>query len=197
MSFFGMQKSKLEEKITEVFSNPPTLETERLLLVKISDEHAEDMYRYSSDPDVTKYLTWSPHSSLKETQRHIKYLDKKYKSGVFNDWGLIEKATGRMIGTCGFTSFDEKQSMAEIGYVLAKDMWGKGYAVEAAQRVMQFGREVFGMTSFCAKCIEGNNASISVMKKCGMTELVGVYKNSMYIKGEYKTIVIYRTPAAS
>ena len=195
MSFFGIQESKLETKIKEVFSNPPTLETKRLFLVKIGQEHAHDMFRYSSDPDVTKYLTWSCHSSLNQTQRHIKFLEKKYKSGVFNDWGIVEKLSGRMIGTCGFTAFDEKENMAEIGYVLAKDMWGKGYAKESADRVMQFAREVFGLDSFCAKCIEGNNASISVMKKCGLTELVGVYKNSMYIKGEYKTIVVYRTPA--
>ncbi len=195
MSFLGLPLSNLEAKIKEVFSDAPTLETDRLYLKKIVDEYAHDMYDYAKDPLVTRYLTWSPHSSLKETQRHIKLLQKKYKSGFYNDWGIVEKSTGRMIGTCGFTSFDEKKNMAEIGYVLSKDYWGRGLAAEAAKRVMQFGREVFGLTSFYAKCIEGNNASISVMKKCGMTELDGIYKNSMFIKGEYKTIVIYRTPA--
>ncbi len=194
MSFLSIEKSKLEAKIKEVFSEPPTLETEHLYLKKIVDEYAEDMFEYAKDPLVTKYLTWSSHSSLKETQRHIKLLQKKYKTGFYNDWGIVDKETGKMIGTCGFTSFDEQKNMAEIGYVLSKEYWGRGLAAEAAKRVMQFGKEVFGLTSFCAKCIEGNNASIAVMKKCGMTELDGVYKNSMFIKGEYKTIVIYRTP---
>jgi len=194
MSFLGLSGSALQAKIKEVFSDAPTLETQRLYLVKIGEEHAEDMYKYASDSEVTKYLTWSPHSSLKQTQRHIKLLQKKYKTGFYNDWGIVEKSTGRMIGTCGFTSFDEQKNIAEIGYVLSKDYWGKGLAAEAAKRVMQFGKDVFGLSGFYAKCIQGNDASISVMKKCGMTELEGIFKNSMFIKGEYKTIVIYRTP---
>ena len=72
----------LEESVPEIketFANPPTLNTQRLDLVKISPEHAEDMYEYSRDPDVTKYLTWSCHSSVKETERYIKLLQKKMK----------------------------------------------------------------------------------------------------------------------
>ena len=122
-----------------------------------------------------------------------KLLQKKYASGAFNDWGIVLKSTGRLIGTCGYTSFDTDKKTAEIGYVIARDMWGNGYAPEAARCVMRFGRDAFGFEGYFAKMIEGNNASMSVMKKCGMV-LEGVYKNSMYIKGEYKTIVIFKTP---
>ncbi len=191
-NIFNRAGSTLEKKVKEVFAEPPVLETDRLLLVKISPEHAKDMYTYAKDPEVTKYLTWSCHSSESQTERYIKLLQKKYASGVFNDWGLVLKENGRFIGTCGYTSFDYTKLTAEIGYVIARDMWGNGYAAEAAKKVMEFGREVFGLTGFCAKMIEGNNASLSVMKKCGMT-LDGIYKNSMFIKGEYKTIVICST----
>ena len=184
------KKSSLDAKITEVFANPPTLETERLRLVKISPEHAADMYEYSCDPDVTKYLTWSCHSSEKETERYIKLLQKKYTAGVFNDWGLIHKESGKLIGTCGFTSFDHEKNTAEIGYVLAKPYWGEGYAVEAARCVMEFGFENFGLCGYCAKCMEGNDSSMRVMQKLGMC-FEGIYKNGMFIKGAYKTIIVY------
>ncbi|MBO4950815.1 MAG: GNAT family N-acetyltransferase [Clostridia bacterium] len=182
--------SSLDIKIKETFANPPTLSTQRLLLVKISPEHASDMYEYSCDPDVTRYLTWSCHSSVKETERYIKLLQKRYTAGVFNDWGLIHKETGKFIGTCGFTSFDYEKNTAEIGYVLSKDFWGQGLAAEAARAVMEFGFENFGLDGYCAKCIEGNDASMRVMQKVGMT-FEGIYKNGMFIKGSYKTIIVY------
>ena len=167
----------LDRKVKEVFANPPTLHTQRLDLVKISPEHAADMYEYSCDSDVTKYLTWSCHSSVKETERYIKLLQKKYTQGVFNDWG-------------GFTSFDYEKNSAEIGYVLSKDFWGQGLAVEAARCVMEFGFENFSLSGFCAKCMEGNDASMRVMQKLGMS-FEGIYKNGMFIKGAYKTIIVY------
>ncbi len=191
LDIFKPEKSGLEAKIIETFSNPPTLSTERLDLVKISAEHSGDMYEYSCDSEVTKYLTWSCHSSPKETERYIKLLQRKYQSGVFNDWGLIYRQTGKFIGTCGFTSFDYNENTAEIGYVLARPYWGMGLAAEAARAVMEFGFENFGLFGFSAKCIEGNSASMRVMQKLGMS-LEGLYRNAMFIKGEYKNIVVYK-----
>jgi len=184
------KENSLDIKIKEVFANPPTLHTDRLELVKISPEHAEDMYEYSSDPDVTKYLTWSCHTCVKETERYIKLLQKKYTAGVFNDWGLIHKESGKFIGTCGFTSFDYEKNTAEIGYVISKDYWGKGLAQEAAKCVMEFGFDTFGLSGYCAKCMEGNDASMRVMQKLGMS-FENIYKNGMFIKGSYKTIIVY------
>lgn len=192
MPFLDLFKKEntLDTRIKETFADPPMLHTQRLDLVKILPEHASDMYEYSSDPDVTKYLTWSCHSSLKETERYIKLLQKKYTSGVFNDWGLIHRESGKFIGTCGFTSFDYEKNTAEVGYVLARPFWGMGLAAEAARCVMEFGFENFYLDGFCAKCMEGNDASMRVMKKVGMG-FEGIYKNGMFIKGSYKTIIVY------
>lgn len=184
------KENALDIKIKEVFANMPVLHTERLDLVKISPEHAADMYEYSCDPDVTKYLTWSCHSSVKETERYVKLLQKKYLQGVFNDFGIIHRESGKFIGTSGFTSFDYDKNTAEIGYVIAKPYWGQGFAVEASRRVMEFGFEEFGLEGYFAKCMEGNDASMRVMQKLGMS-FEGIYRNGMFIKGSYKTIIVY------
>ncbi len=191
MSFFSHTQGfdTLEKRVKALFSDVPTIESQRLRFVKISPEHAEDMFEYSSDSDVTKYLTWSCHSCVKETERYIKLLQKKYLQGVFFDWGIVDKQDGKFIGTVGYTSFDYQKNTAEIGYVLSKNYWGKGLIPEAAKTIMEYGFENLGLSGFCAKCIEGNNSSLSVMRKCGMV-LEGIYKNSMFIKGEYKTIVV-------
>lgn len=183
--------ASLAELVCKTFADPPVLETERLRLCKIVPEHAADMFEYSGDAEVTRYLTWSPHSSAKETERYIRILQKKYADGSFNDWGVVLKETGKFIGTCGYTSFDYEHNTAEVGYVLGKPYWGQGFAPEAVRRVMRYGFEVLGLDGFTAKYMEGNDASGRVMQKCGMT-LDGVYRHSMYIKGEFKNIVVYR-----
>ena len=186
LNLFGNKKNAIEAAVKETFANPPTLSTERLLLCRITEENA--------DPDVTRYLTWSCHSSLKETERYTKFLQKKYADGSFNDWGVILKETGKLIGTCGYTSFDYTEKTAELGYVLAKPYWGKGYAPEAVKCVMKYAIDIFGITGFSAKHMEGNDASGKVMQKCGM-KFEGLYKHSMYIKGEFKNIIVYRCTA--
>ncbi len=199
MSIFGLFGSEkranteaLSARIAATFADPPVLYTERLKLCRITEEHAADMYEYSGDPEVTKYLTWSPHASVKETERYIKLLQKKYADGSFNDWGVVLKDTGKFIGTCGYTSFDYAENTAELGYVLGKPYWGQGYAAEAVKAVMKYGYENFGLSGYTAKHMEGNDASGRVMQKCGMN-FEGLYCHSMYIKGEFKNIVVYKT----
>ena len=180
-----------DERIKSVFRNMPELETERLILKKITVADAADMYDYSKRDDVTEYLTWNPHTSLVQTERYIRLLEKKYAKGAFWDFGLHDKATGKFIGTCGFTSFSVDENRAEIGYVLAPEYWGRGLAVEACRALLKFGFAVFDFDFACARCIEGNTASERVMQKLGM-EYAQTYRNSFFIKNTYRTVIEYR-----
>lgn len=178
------------KRIKQIFSAIPTLETPRLLLRKIDLSDTDDMYEYSRLDSVTKYLTWSSHVRRAQTENHIKLLQRKYASGDFYDWAVIEKTSGKMIGTCGFTNIFPKEKTAEVGYVIAQDFWGKGIAKEALCEVLRFGFETFDFERIYARHMLGNDASGKVMQKCGMT-FENIYKNSEYIKGEYKTILVY------
>ena len=56
---------------------------------------------------------------------------------------------------------------------------------------MRFGFDTFNLDGYIAKHMEGNDASGRVMQKCGM-KLDGIYRHSMFIKGEFKNIVVYK-----
>ena len=58
-------------KLRRVFASLPVLETERLVLRRITQENAYDMFAYASLSDVTKYLLWSPHINIDETRGYI------------------------------------------------------------------------------------------------------------------------------
>lgn len=176
-----------KETIFRIFSKIPELETERLKMRKMLAMDATDMFDYARRPEVTKYLTWSPHPDVYYTREYLEYLDGRYRTGLFYDWGLIHKGTGRMIGTCGFTSFDMSANSAEVGYVLHPDFWGQGLAPEALRRVMQFGFEKMDLHRIEAHYMEGNERSRRVMEKLGMT-FEGYRRDAMLIKGSYRTI---------
>ena len=140
-----------KETIYRIFSNIPTLETERFLLRKMSMDDTDDMYEYARNADVTKYLSWSPHPDKAYTFEYLSYLQNRYKTGDFFDWSIVCKDTGKMIGTCGFTRFYFAHNGAEIGYVINPEYQGKGIATEVCARVIRYGLQYGGGARLCAK----------------------------------------------
>ncbi len=178
-----------KESINSLFSNIPTLETERLILRRMRRTDADDMYAYAHREDVTTYLLWSPHPSKAYTSDYLRYIDQRYRIGEFYDWAVVEKESGRMIGTCGFTRFELPHRMGEIGYVLNPMYHQKGYATEAAKRVVEFGFTTLGLHRIEAKFMQGNEASLRVMERMGMT-FEGYRRDGMLVKNKYRTIGI-------
>ena len=174
----------------KLFSHIPTLETERLILRGMRVSDAEDMYDYAKRPSVTQYLTWNPHTDPAETREYLTYVGQRYRTGDFYDWAVVDKETGRMIGTCGFTSFDLENDGAELGYVISPDHWGEGYATEALSKVMSFGFSVLGLNRMYVRILSGNEASERVARKCGMRHEATLY-SSLLVKGEFRTVKIF------
>ena len=175
------------EAIHSIFANMPILETERFTLRKMSLDDTDDMFEYSSNAEVTKYLSWSPHKEKQYTFEYLTYLQDRYKTGDFYDWAIICKDTGKMIGTCGFTCFDFPNDSAEIGYVINPDYQGKGIATEVSGRVIRFGFENLSLERIECKFMTENQASLRVMEKNGMI-FEGIRRNGMLVKGEYRNI---------
>ena len=176
-----------KEAIYKIFSNIPTLETERFFLRKLSLDDTSDMYEYSKSEEITKHLTWSPHHNKAYTFDYLNYLQNRYKTGDFYDWAIECKDSGKMIGTCGFTRFLFRHNAAEIGYVLNKEYHGKGIATEVVGRIIQYGFENLALERIEGKFMIENEASRRVMEKNGMI-FEGINRKSMLIKGVYRDI---------
>ena len=167
----------------------PTIHTERLILRPMRISDADDMFDYARRPEVTTFLLWAPHPARSYTEDYLRYLQGRYALGEFYDWAVIERHSGKMIGTCGFTRINCPHDAAEIGYVLNPDCHGLGYATEAAARVLRFGFEELGLHRIEAKFMKGNDASMHVMEKLGM-QFEGYRRDGMFVKGSYRTIGI-------
>lgn len=175
------------QTIYHIFSHIPVLETERLILRRMQPTDANDMFEYAHRGDVTLHLTWDPHPDLLYTREYLGYVSAHYAAGDFFDWAVVDRESGRMIGTCGFTRFHCESDCAEIGYVINPAFWGRGIATEAVGEVIRFGFQRLEVNRIEAKFIEENAASRRVMEKNGMT-FEGVMRQSMYIKGKYRNV---------
>ena len=171
----------------KIFSHIPTLKTSRLELRKITERDLGDVYEYSKDPEVSKYLLWHPHKSIEYTKEYLHRIKTDYRIGRFYNWAVVLRGgehNGKMIGTCGFTSFDFYNNSAEVGYVINRQFWGQNIAPEALRVVINFGFEKLLLHRIDARFLVDNVKSRRVMEKCKMT-YEGVLRSAMIVKGEY------------
>ena len=176
-----------KEAVIKKFKKIPTIETERLILRKMRVEDCGDMYEYSKRQDVTEFLLWSPHPNRVHTKKYLEYIRTRYDDGEFYDWAIELRSENKMIGTCGFTSFDFANKSAEVGYVINPAYQKRGYAPEALLEVMMFGFLELNIHRIEAKYMDGNEASRKVRDKLGM-KYEGCARSSMFVKGQYRSI---------
>lgn len=178
----------MKKEDLKLFIKIPQLKSERLILRKITDKDLNDVFEYARDEKVSKYLLWSPHVSKSYTKKYINILDIKYRRGEFYDWGL--EYEGKMIGTCGFTSFSLENNSGEVGFVLNSSYWNLGIATEAVKLVLEYGFKTLNLNRIEAKFMTENLASKRVMEKCNM-KFEGISRQAIFAKGKYYDIGIY------
>lgn len=165
----------------------PVIETPRLILRQMERSDTADMYEYSRLSETTRYLLWNPHPSPEYTRTYLTMIGRFYRKGEFYDWAVVEKASGRMIGTCGFARLEQNHRVGEIGYVLNPAYHGRGYATEAASAVIRYGFETLGLNRIEGRYMVENIASRRVMEHCGLV-FEGVLRQSMMVKGRFRDI---------
>ena len=178
------------ELVYKIFSDIPTLKTDRLTLRALRSDDAADMFEYASRDDVTEFLLWSSHKEASYTRDYLRYVESRYAVGDFYDWAITLTESGKMIGTCGFAAIDTVNNSGELGYVLNPSYHGRGIASEAASAVMEFGFSTLGMHRIEARFMVGNEPSRKVMERLGMS-FEGFSADAIFVKGEYKTVGKY------
>ena len=177
-------------EIERIYSNLPILETERLILRKVIFEDVEDMYLYGSDEEVAKYVTWDRHKTLADTKSYIELILNKYQNKQVAPWGIEYKKNGKLIGTIDFVWWQPNHKIAEIGYVLSKQYWGKGLTTEAVEALLKFGFNHMELTRIQARCFVENIGSSKVMEKSGML-FEGIIRSGLFVKGKHQDLKMY------
>lgn len=168
----------------------PTLETRRLILRRITMKDAADIYAYSKDTEVARHVLWSAQRDIAEARDYCRFMQRKYRADEPSSWGIIERATGRLVGTIGYMDYSEDNASVEIGYSLARWLWNGGYMTEALARVIDHTFETMDVNRIEAQHELTNPASGRVMEKCGMKK-EGVLRQRLYNKGHFVDVALY------
>jgi ribosomal-protein-alanine N-acetyltransferase len=148
-----------------VVKAPAQIETARLLLLQPRLADAASIFeRYSSDPEVTRFLGWPRHESVTDTQAFLRFSAEEWERWPAGPYVIRSRSDGRLLGGTGFGF--EGQQQAATGYVLAKDAWGMGYATEALGAIVDVARRL-ELARLHALCHPQHRASSRVLEKCG------------------------------
>lgn len=146
----------------------PTLETPRLLLRPPRMSDAQTIFdAYGQDAEVTRYVTWRPHQSVRETEEYLRRCLNDSGTGARFVWAITPR--GGDDALVGVIEARVNKHKAECGYVLSRAQWGRGIMTEALTAVIEFALRLPGVYRVAAVCDAENTASARVMEKAGMT----------------------------
>lgn len=146
-----------------------TLETQRLILRRFTALDAEAMFNnWANDGEVTKYLTWPPHSDVSVSKAVIESWLPLYENPNHYSWAIVLKAIGEPIGSIAAVQRDDDIKMVHIGYCIGRKWWQQGFTTEALAEVVRFFFEEVRVNRIESRHDPLNPNSGKVMQKCGM-----------------------------
>ena len=144
------------------------IETERLLLRPFTPRDAEALHAIWGDPAAARFGgDWPRPETVADTRAYLEPIVAGQAERGYASWAVIERETGRLIGDCGLFPADGAGPDVELAYGLAPDVWGRGYATEAAAACVRAGFDQLELDRIVADVDPANTASIRVLEKAG------------------------------
>lgn len=144
------------------------LETQRLILRRLSDDDAEFILQLVNEPSFKKNIGDKGVRSIADALQYIETGPvASYDRFGFGLYLVVLKETGASIGICGLIKRESLEDV-DVGYAFLPSFWSKGYAIEAASAVVSYGKQVFGLSRIIAITTPDNAGSIKVLEKLGL-----------------------------
>ena len=151
-----------------VLDLPEQLLTDRLSLRRLRYEDAEEIfYTYASKAEVTRFVSWPTHKTLKDTNAFLRYAINAWDGGTDYSFAVRLKDSNRLIGSFGVMNDNGK---LQFGYAFSPTQWNKGYATEVCRRLMNLLRSQPGVYRINTFVDAENISSAKVLIKSGLVE---------------------------
>lgn len=144
------------------------METERLVLRRYTGEDKAHLLSLFTDEDVMKHVGEGVMTEAQVEEWWKKLFDIFYPQDL-NIWAVFTKEDMRYVGHAGIYQRPTRREDWEFVYFLSRHTWGKGYATEIAQRIIEYGFNELKLTEIFATIDDDHSASIKVAEKAGMS----------------------------
>ena len=155
------------------------LETGRLLLREMTGGDFPALCRMLRDPEVM--YAYEHAFSEEEARDWLRRQRDRYARGGIGLWAVVEKCSGEMVGQCGLTWQDRgyPAPVLEVGYLLERAAWHRGYATEAARACRDYAFDRLGAGEVFSIIRDSNLPSQRVARRNGM-EVRGMFVKHYY-----------------
>ncbi len=144
----------------------PRLETERLVLRMFVEDDFDDYARICADEEVVRHLGDGKPLRGPDAWRQMAFIIGHWHLRGYGLWAVEEKSSGRLAGRIGFFNPMGWPGF-ELGWMLGREFWGRGYATEGARRALAYAFEEMGRTHVISLIRPDNRASIRVAERLG------------------------------
>jgi RimJ/RimL family protein N-acetyltransferase len=166
-------------------AGPTFLESERVSLCPLEEEDLEFCVQQLNDPDVRQGLAIAAPMNMHQEREWFESMSEDDTDVV-----LAICRDGEIMGTTGLHDVNERFGNAELGYWLAAEYHGNGYATEAAELLAGYSFAERRLHKLYAHVFDFNDASRRVLEKVGF-EREGVFREQAFVDGEYVDLCRY------
>lgn len=164
-----MSEAEVVSQPSDLGSEIPTLQSERLVLRAMTLNDAPDVKRLAGDERIAATTILIPHPYPDgAAEQWIATHAEAYSSGTGVDWAITLRENGSLVGAINL-AIDLHNERGEFGYWIGVPYWNNGYATEATALVIQYGFEQRGLRRIFAHHFGSNPQSGRVMQKLAMT----------------------------
>jgi len=184
-------------RLSNAITDDPMLRVvgERVLLRPLTAGDAEAMFRIASDPEVVRFLPWSPTPSAEAARPYLVEQEGMRRRGEGLGLAVVLRETGEMVGSTQLMNLRAVRGQGEMGYLLDRAYWGRGMMTEAARLTLCHAFSVLRLSRVLAFADSENLGSRRVLERVGMREW-GTEPRT--VKGERRLYVryeVFRTAA--
>lgn len=144
------------------------IKTERLILRPLNDRDTDTVHSYASDKENTLFMLWLPNETKEETKTFLTKVTSEWEKEYPNFYEFAIVLNGIQIGATS-VFLNSTRSTGELGWIINKKYWRKGYAFEAATALKNFTIDELKTSKLMATCDYRNCSSYGLMKKLGLT----------------------------
>lgn len=145
----------------------PTLKTPQLTLRPLRLEDAPILHRINQVEGVLRYFPNPTPPPLERVERFISSQLAHWQQHGYGNWAVVPEGEAQMAGWAGLQYLPETGE-TEVGYLLDRPFWGRGYATQAALAAVRDGFSRLGLNGITGLVHPDNLASRRVLEKCGM-----------------------------
>jgi RimJ/RimL family protein N-acetyltransferase len=168
------------------------LTSERLVLRRFRPEDLDAFVAYRSDPEIARYQSWEAPYPPGQARQFLQELATIHPDtpGEWFQFAVALRTTDRLIGDCAAHVPADDSRQAEIGFTLAPEHHGHGYATEAVRRLLHYLLIERGKHRVSATCDDRNTRSAAVLERVGMRR-EGHLLQSTWSKDEWTNDLLY------